>query len=173
MIKSLLSKFLGLYFSMSTWLFIWRFQPIHLGHISAIRQLLESNLDHIVIGIGSSNTHSSQENPFSYDERKTLVQESISIHFPDQDFTIVAVPDQESDTEWVDYIMNSISPTVIMSGNPWIKDCFLEQEVKILEPLFDQKISATDIRQAWREERLDYVSLYLDSHVKRFLIGIK
>lgn len=154
---------------MSIWLFIWRFQPIHLGHISAIIQLLDLKLDRVVIGIGSSNVSMSQDNPFSYDERYALVQESITKHFPQQDIEIISLSDKESDELRTHYIMDAIHPTIVMSGNPWTRRCFEDIGVRVIEPSFDHAISATQIRKAWRENRLYTVTNFLDNHVVEFL----
>lgn len=154
---------------MSTWLFIWRFQPIHFGHISAIGQLLERGVDRIVIGLGSSNAQPSQNNPFSISEREELLRKSLDLHFPNHMIEIVQLSDLPSDEEWTNVVMEKIHPTLIISGNPWTRACFAHAEVEIVEPIFDQKISATEIRAAWREGRLDSVENFLDDHVIEFL----
>jgi hypothetical protein len=82
---------------------------------------------------------------------------------------IVALSDLPSDEEWTNNIMQIFHPTIIMSGNPWIRDCFDNTGVEVIEPLFDQKISATEIRDAWREGSLDSLAQFLDHHVVEFL----
>lgn len=152
------------------WLFIWRFQPIHLGHISAIQQLLELNLDDIVIGIGSSNSKFSQENPFSYLQREALVKSSLDIHFPDHAIQIVPIPDTSTDAEWTDMIIKNIQPTHIISWNPWTIECFRNHPtIEITQPTMAIPISATFIRQARRDHNLSSVQSYLDPHVFDFL----
>ena len=154
---------------MSIWLFIWRFQPVHLGHISAIEQLLERGVDRVVIGLGSSNAELSQENPFSVLEREELLRKSLDLHFSNHIIDIVQIPDFSEDEAWTEYIMDTIHPICIMSGNSWTRDCFAHRWVEILEPLFDQTISATEIRVAWSESKLDTVEQFLDHHVVKFL----
>lgn len=154
---------------MFIWLFIWRFQPVHLGHISAIEQLLERGVDRVVIGLGSSNAELSQENPFSVLEREELLRKSLDLHFSNHIIDIVQIPDFSEDEAWTEYIMDTIHPTCIMSGNSWTRDCFAHRWVEIVEPLFDQTISATEIRVAWSESKLDTVEQFLDHHVVEFL----
>lgn len=151
------------------WLFIWRFQPVHLGHISAIEQLLERGVDRVVIGLGSSNAELSQENPFSAVEREELLRKSLDLHFPNHIIEIVEIPDVDQDKEWTEHILQTIQPSFIMSGNPWTRQCFADKGIEIIEPSFDQKISATEIRSAWREGRLDVVKQFLDNHILEFL----
>lgn len=126
-------------------------------------------VDRIVIGVGSSNAEPSQENPLGVSDRKELIRASLDIHFPEQTIDIIEIPDFATDQEWTDYIMKSIQPTHIISGNEWTKECFAEQGVTILTPVFDQAISATQIRQAWREGKLEAVKSFLDPHVLAWL----
>lgn len=50
-------------------LFIGRFQPFHLGHISAIKQGLEV-AEKLVLVIGSANRNFDLVNPLTFFERK-------------------------------------------------------------------------------------------------------
>ena len=50
-----------------TALFIGRFQPFHSGHVDAIKQISEKE---IIIGIGSSQYSGTDDNPYSFEERK-------------------------------------------------------------------------------------------------------
>ena len=122
-----------------------------------------------MIGIGSSNVSPSQENPFSVDEREELVRKSLDLHFPNSIFDIVQIPNSLQDNEWTEYIMDMIQPSLIISGNMWTKHCFADRGVQIVEPFFDQKISATDIRSARRDGRLDAIEQFIDYHVIEFL----
>ena len=72
---------------------IGRFQPFHLGHLEAIKFAL-SKVEHLHVGIGSSNKSHQERNPFTADERKEMILLSIeddiakriSIHYiPDVD----------------------------------------------------------------------------------------
>ena len=63
-IKHLLINIAG----MATALYIGRFQPPHLGHISVIKEILKK-YDSVIIGIGSAQEKGTYENPFSAAER--------------------------------------------------------------------------------------------------------
>jgi len=54
-------------------LFIGRFQPFHSGHLDAIKQISE---EEIIIGIGSSQYSKTEENPYSFEERKKMIKKS-------------------------------------------------------------------------------------------------
>ena len=65
-------------------LFIGRFQPFHKGHLKII-QNISKEYDEIIIGIGSSQYGHALENPFTIDERitmiiKTLEKKSTTLH---------------------------------------------------------------------------------------------
>ena len=55
---------------------IGRFQPFHLGHLEAIKFAL-SKVEHLHVGIGSSNKSHEKRNPFTADERKKMILSSI------------------------------------------------------------------------------------------------
>ena len=57
-------------------LFIGRFQPFHNGHLKVIKHL-STTYEEIIIGIGSSQYHNESENPFTADERKKMIEESM------------------------------------------------------------------------------------------------
>ena len=54
-------------------LFIGRFQPFHLGHLHVIKKYY-NKYDILFIGIGSSQYHHTAENPFTYEERKSMIE---------------------------------------------------------------------------------------------------
>ena len=53
--------------------FIGRFQPIHLGHEAIIRKAFEIS-NHAIILVGSSTASRSLRNPFSFAERKEMIE---------------------------------------------------------------------------------------------------
>lgn len=54
-------------------LFIGRFQPLHNGHVQAIRWLMDKGYD-VIIGIGSANSSFTYRNPFTVGERVEMVE---------------------------------------------------------------------------------------------------
>ena len=57
-------------------LFIGRFQPFHNAHLADVRDILKK-ADEIVIGIGSSQEKTTKDNPFSYNERKAMIKNTL------------------------------------------------------------------------------------------------
>ena len=56
--------------------FIGRFQPFHIGHLQNIKQALEIS-DTLIIMIGSSYRYLSINNPFSFEQRKQMIQDDL------------------------------------------------------------------------------------------------
>lgn len=62
----------------ATSLFIGRFQPFHLGHLDAVRQIFaDGKTRFLVIGIGSAEENYTPENPFSAGERFEMIFDSL------------------------------------------------------------------------------------------------
>ncbi|MEI8092343.1 MAG: hypothetical protein WCG98_09580 [bacterium] len=50
-------------------------QPgLHLGQIDALQQAVDQGIKKFVIGIGSANKEFTTENPFTYEERKQMIE---------------------------------------------------------------------------------------------------
>ena len=59
--------------------FIGRFQPFHLGHLSVITEALEQ-ADNLVVLVGSSGAPRNHRNPFTFEERSSMITDSIPGH---------------------------------------------------------------------------------------------
>ncbi|MFH0948965.1 MAG: nicotinamide-nucleotide adenylyltransferase [Candidatus Aenigmatarchaeota archaeon] len=126
--------------------FIGRFQPFHLGHLSAIHEMEEApDIDELIIGIGSAQYANTIYNPFTADERENMIRRSLDIKKP---YQIIVIDDINDYPRWVPYV-KSICPTfdVVYSGNTITKQLFEEKgyEVRISNRRIG--ISATEIRQ--------------------------
>lgn len=83
--------------------FIGRFQPFHLGHAKVIETALEL-AEKVIVLIGSSNRARSYYNPFTYDERKSVIRDwylKDCGHLDDVRLTICPLNDHCNDTGWV------------------------------------------------------------------------
>lgn len=99
-------------------LFIGRFQPFHAGHAAVIEQLQEEKLE-VVVAI--RNTTLSEDNPFTVEERRTLINSKFS------NVEIIVIPD-------IDVVAHGRKPGWKL------------KEVKLDKSL--ERISGTDIRRA-------------------------
>jgi len=87
-------------------LFIGRFQPVHLGHLSAMEWISrQDNVDRLIVGIGSSNQSFTFKNPFTAGERiemLTEVLEGMGIKF-----SVCTIPDTGGLASiWFSYVRN-------------------------------------------------------------------
>jgi bifunctional NMN adenylyltransferase/nudix hydrolase len=85
--------------------FIGRFQPFHIGHKSVI-DLALANCDKVIVIIGSSNEPRTARNPFTFEERKAMIQGA----YPDRDniFVEYSVNRYYNDTAWSNDIREKV-----------------------------------------------------------------
>lgn len=105
-------------------MFIGRFQPFHLGH----RFVLEHCRTNLVyIAVGSSQYHHTNDNPFSFDERKKMIELGLSDNF-DIKYDIFPVPDIHDPPRWVNYVSMIIPPfSEVLTNNEFTGELFAEQ----------------------------------------------
>lgn len=92
-------------------LVIGRFQPLHKGHEAVIRLAIEDCV-HVVVGIGSSNAQQSVQNPFSFEERKRMIESVFGTTVE-----VVAVPDIHDPPNWVDHVLRTLGNVDRVYGN--------------------------------------------------------
>ena len=126
-------------------LFIGRFQPFHNAHLIDVKKVLKE-IDEVIIAIGSSQEKNTLENPFSYNERKQMIINTLKSD-KIQNYKIYPVPDLYNDKKWIDYIKKKLpSYDFIYSGNPWTLKCFKKFDSKVKKIKLIKGISSTIIR---------------------------
>lgn len=129
-------------------LFIGRFQPFHLGHLDAIKQILKKHKK-VIIGIGSSQYKTQPKNPFSAKLRMKMIKNSlIEAGISNKRFCVVKIPDIHNSNRWVAHI-ERLSPRfdVVYSGTQKVQKLFkAAKKYKVVSPKMNFKISATQIR---------------------------
>lgn len=136
---------------MKTALFIGRFQPMHIGHLDAIEWILEKYRK-IIIVIGSSQESRTEENPFTFEERKEIIENTLKSEGIKEDrYEIIGIPDVYNDKAWVGMILDRAVFDIVFTRNPWTERCFKELNIPVEKhPLFGD-ISASQIRKIMRE----------------------
>ena len=137
---------------------IGRFQPFHLGHLEAIKFAL-SNVEHLHVGIGSSNKSHEERNPFTADERKEMILSSIddvigkriSLHY---------IPDVDDHSKWTN-LVDEIIPEydVVFSNDDFTHELYGKRGKSIISVDLKSRsnLSGTNIRnliltdQNWKE----------------------
>lgn len=121
-------------------LFIGRFQPFHKGHLKVIKKILE-DFDEVIIGIGSSQYSDTFDNPFSGEERKKMIEESLNKEGI-KNYEIFMIPDVHNPPNWVDHVL-SIVPDFdsVVSNNEFTQKLFKKKGFNTKKTeLFDKTI---------------------------------
>jgi nicotinamide-nucleotide adenylyltransferase len=141
-------------------LYVGRFQPFHLGHLDAIRDVLKE-VDELVVVIGSAQYSHRSTNPFTSGERLVMIRRAFEEAKVDcSKIWIVPVPDVHLHMLWVSAI-EGYTPkfTVLYSNEALTRRLFIESgyTVKSLK-LFERKLyMSTIVREkmitgeSWRE----------------------
>lgn len=138
---------------MATSLFIGRFQPFHLGHLSVVQQALKEN-DFLIIGIGSAQYAKTEDNPFSVKKRQAMIAAALDeINITRNRYTLIPLPDIHDDARWVDHVISLVPPfNRIYTGSPIVKKLFGNHgKIPIVNVKFIPNISATAIRKKMKE----------------------
>jgi len=139
-------------------LFIGRFQPFHLGHLDAVNFAL-SHVENLWISIGSSNKSHEQRNPFTADERKEMITDSINSDIS-QKVQIFYIPDVEDHEKWT-YSIDSIVPDydIVFSNDEFTHKLYTKRGIKVIPVSLKERenLSGTNIRsmiqsdQNWKQ----------------------
>ena len=129
-------------------LFIGRFQPFHKGHINTILSLAKK-ADNTKIVIGSRQLSFAKRNPFTFEERKEMVEKSLKKENL-KNFLIFGVEDKKSHKEWFNNLKNTVGYfDTCYTGNKLVKKILTEnhEEVKTVPHFKRNQFSGTKIRK--------------------------
>jgi nicotinamide-nucleotide adenylyltransferase len=131
-------------------LFVGRFQPFHLGHLAAIRDILEE-VEELVIVIGSAQSSHNLNNPFTAGERLIMVRKALEEAGMDcSRVWVVPVPDVHLHMMWVSAVEGYTPPfDVVYSNEPLTRRLFIEAGYKVKAVRFHERklYSSTEIRE--------------------------
>lgn len=135
---------------MNRGLYVGRFQPFHLGHLGAIKEVL-NQVDELVIIIGSAQYSHNMNNPFTAGERLVMVRHALQEAGVDLSrIWIVPVPDVHLHMLWVAAV-EGYTPkfNVLYSNEPLTRRLFMEGGYTVENiSLFDrQTYSSTYVRE--------------------------
>ncbi len=126
-------------------LYVGRFQPFHLGHLDAIKEVL-GQVDELVIVIGSAQYSHTLSNLFTAGERLVMVRHALQE--ADVDLSkvwIVPVPDVHLHMLWVSAV-EGYTPkfNVLYSNEPLTRRLFMESGYKVESiTLFERQMYAS------------------------------
>lgn len=147
---------------------IGRFQPFHNGH----KHLIDFGLEHaerVVVLVGSANAARSLKNPWTFEERKRMIEETFANERLVSGFTkstsmdpnvfVEPLPDAPSDDEWLGNVYEAVNKYVPKDGTLGVVG-FKKDETSYYLDLFPQAeqfilqngyatLSATQLRDAY------------------------
>jgi len=131
-------------------LFVGRFQPFHVGHLKAVKDILKE-LDELVIVVGSSQYSHRVDNPFTAGERVTMIRRALEEEgISPSRYWIVPVPDVHVHMTWVAQVLGYTPKfSVVYTNEPLTRRLFIEAgyDVKPV-PFYRREVySATEIRK--------------------------
>lgn len=128
-------------------LFLGRFQPFHLGHVHAVKQILQE-CDFVTIAIGSSQEHDTQRNPFSKEQREGMIKLALGESgVPKEKYGVIFIPDIMWHEKYVEHVKSYARFDVFYASeeNHTIQLFRAAGEkVRVLKKL--ENVSATQIR---------------------------
>ena len=98
---------------MTVALIIGRFQPFHLGHLRLIEEAAKE-ADHIIIGIGSSQCSGTENNPFTAEERKMMIEASVPKKIKN---SVHEITDIGNDKLWVSHVSKIVPKFEVVYTN--------------------------------------------------------
>tara|TARA_Y100000294_G_C8328490_1_gene245689 strand:- start:97 stop:570 length:474 start_codon:yes stop_codon:yes gene_type:complete len=146
---------------MKSCVFIGRFQPFHNGHLMVIKGMAKV-CQRVVIVIGSAQESGTDQNPYTAEQRKDMIQRTLQTEdlIPKYDIDLRQVDDCEDDGEWAEKVCKQCGEIgTVWTGDNLVKKCFEEKGVEVKEIKEVPGISGTDIRakmaagdESWKDQ---------------------
>jgi len=130
-------------------LFVGRFQPVHNGHIKAL-EFVFSQVDEVIIGIGSAQASHTLKNPFTTSERMEMLIRALNEAGFKRKYYLIPLPDINFNAIWATYVVSMVPKfDVVFTGNSLVAQLFREKGYEVIvQPMFRKDIlSATEIRK--------------------------
>jgi bifunctional NMN adenylyltransferase/nudix hydrolase len=169
--------------------YIGRFQPLHFGHLHAIKQGMYV-ADHVLVLMGDTGGPRTVKNPWTYEERRQMLMRALpSDTVPYIDAAarvqIARIMDfQYSETDWLAEVQRVVqdfadklnAKTIVMIGhkkdsssyylNNFPQWKFVDTGYEELEGQYERKIDATKIRELIFEDLIHYTVGVLPREVR-------
>jgi nicotinamide-nucleotide adenylyltransferase len=130
-------------------LFVGRFQPFHMGHLSVIKKALETE-DRLIIMIGSAEENHEPANPFTAGERFQMIEAALDAEGVSHDrYAIIPIRNVENFMLWTTHVDQYI-PSIhkIYTGSDIVKALYKAHDKYEIEDVeFVSNVSGTVIRE--------------------------
>lgn len=152
--------------------FIGRFQPFHLGHLDAVKQIIQENSELIIV-VGSAQYSYTLENPFTAGERIEMIRIGLEAAGIDlRRIMIIPIPDIGEHSIWVARLKSMLPRfDIAYTNNQFVKLLLEDQNIPVVEPrlLNREELNATNIRalminnEDWRRLLQPEVARYIEN----------
>ena len=158
-----------------TWLFITRAQPwLHAGQIDGIRQAVAQGITKIIIWVGSANKEFTSENPFTYEERRKMIEMSAKELLDDIQVDVFPVPDLWDNEKWRNYIADNLPQfQYVVSGNAWVQEVFKDTDKTIIPLEIREFVKWSTIRWHLATRNVEELKQVLPQWVMKYLEEIR
>ena len=132
-----------------TGLVVGRYQPFHLGHLHAVKEIL-SQCDMLIMGIGSAQYSHTRENPFTAGERYQMIHSALNDEGVSEKVHIIPIMDVNRYSVWVSHVRSLVPPfSITFTNNPLTQRLFIEAGYKVRPTKIysRDKYSGTNIRE--------------------------
>lgn len=131
-------------------LYVGRFQPFHLGHLYAIKHIL-SEVEELIILIGSAQYSHKLDNPFTAGERITMINKALTeARINRSRYLVMPIRDLHVHMMWVAEVKGYCPKfEVVYSNEPLSKRLFMEAGFPVKSIPFSKRhiYLATNVRQ--------------------------
>ena len=157
-----------------TWLFMTRVQPgLHEGQIDGIMQWVQQWLTKVLIGIWSSNKEWTHENPFTYSERKKMVELSCKTLLQNIKVEVYQIPDFWNNEQWLNYLNNNLPHfDYVLTGNPRVQEIFEATNKTVIPIEMKINIKASSLRGQLAQGNYSELKKHLPEDVVAYLQDI-
>ena len=145
----------GDHFLIKRGLYVGRFQPFHLGHLKAIKEVLKET-EELVIVIGSAQYSHNLHDPFTAGERLVMIRRALKE--ADVNYSrlwVVPVPDVHLHMLWVS-ALEGYTPrfNIVYSNEPLTRRLFIEAGYEVKSIRFFQRriFTSTLVREKMLQE---------------------
>lgn len=107
-----------------------RFQPFHKGHEHLVLQALDEFLD-VTIAVGSSQEEWTTNNPFSFQERKSMIEAWAIEKSLNERITIVGIEDINDPPNWVEHASKTHGVGTLVTSDNGTKELYETAEVEV------------------------------------------
>lgn len=166
---------------------IGRFQPLHRAHVEIIRRALELG-ERVVILVGSSLLPRTYKNPWSFDERRTMILNEINeLGLDTYRLSVESLVDMNDDQAWAAQVQKIVSlkhavgnergkavrDIAVIGHNKdestYYLNMFPQWDLIDIEPI--EPLNATDIREIYFKPNVNmsYLTTVLPKSTQRFL----